>query len=72
MLWFKALHLIFMVTWFAGLSFLIPDTGLPVRIRGRLHANKVRMRSHSLRERALILKRENSPCVKQEIKPCSG
>ena len=45
MLWVKALHLIFMVTWFAGLLLFIPDIGLPDRVRGRMSTNKVRTRS---------------------------
>jgi len=33
MLWVKAFHIIFMVTWFAGLTSSSPDTGRPGRVR---------------------------------------
>lgn len=33
MLWIKAFHVIFMVTWFAGLTLLSPATGHPGRVR---------------------------------------
>ncbi len=59
MLWLKALHLIFMVTWFAGLLLLIPDIGLPDRVRGRMSTNKVRTRSHSLCSRVSVHRHEN-------------
>ena len=50
MLWLKALHLIFMVTWFAGLSFPTRISALLAE-SGSLRLKQVQARLRSLRSR---------------------
>jgi len=60
MLWLKAFHVIFVVTWFAGLGLLIRTSG-SCPSPASLGAGKARAGSRSLRSRAGVPARENSP-----------
>ena len=71
MLWVKALHLIFMVTWFAGLW--IHPTGHRPSLAGAgtAAAKSIRGRFHSRRECVAIPGDANSPLA-PETKLCFG
>jgi hypothetical protein len=63
MLWTKALHLIFMVTWFAGLLHRSPGHRPTLAGSGTLAAKSIRGRFHSLCECAAIPGRVNRPAL---------
>ena len=61
MLRVKALHFVFMVTWFAGLSIFLPGRRPAPAGSGALAAKSIRRRLHPLRVCAAAPGRENSP-----------